>query len=382
MTITRLAQAVKNPSAVTASSRTAAVSRLLTSTRARAASLAKLDASVNAVFAKFADKAASFTAEQLGGFTAALREARAGVNAERQAALSDLHLAIRQGIPNAKIAAQYDDLTAVSAKIAALLVQACATSAEGDVPAEQLLTEIDSNGYVVDEDTTVVDPLPSGDEDQSLATTASVTAGEGADTNGGEAANGGESGDGAEYPAQAQEITTPEQAVTAAVTAGEGADTNGGEAANGGESGDGAEYPAQAQEITTPEQAVTASTEDENIEAAIAGDVELPEGADLVDETEVVGGDDENEDVLPDSFVSELDLPDSGIDQVLADEILDPEQYLDEVEDEEGDEVAASAVASRGGHVARQRRLASASRTNPRASDEGVLASLGADILS
>lgn len=401
MPVARLTQLAQNPSQATASHRTATVSRLVTASRTRAAAIAQLDGQVNAVYAKFADKTASFSLPQLNKITAALVSARQAVAAERRSALRDLHLSVRANVPNTRIAAQYEDLSAVSAKIAALLVTANASMPESEEPSEHDITTIDANGYVVEDnmqvtpedDQTVArqafedpnaqtvnqqragDPnaepgavTPANGEVPASAVTGARKADMSSDPNAEPGAptpaNADGVGDGAEYPAQPAAVDSPESAVTAT---------------------EGNEYPADAELIDTPEGAVTASDDGDEDDVTFGDDHVEPDADDQGgpsdnDGDNAVASEDEG-------FGAELDLPDSGIDDILQNEILDDgddaESFLNDADDDTSTQQQVSAaVAARGGQAVRQQRLATARRTDPRASDDLLSRVIGADLMS
>lgn len=449
MTVTRLNELAADSRKVQAAQRTALVTKLVASKRDRASKIASLDGEVNTIFARFKAPDAKFTRAALLKTVGSLEKLRAHVATARRAALSDMAKTISAGLANKGVVAQYEDLAALSAKIAALLVTAKVSLGEDGVEDEPLneheIVTIDSNGYVsednfelteaedmepVDEVNTEDDlSVASDDEDADdvvedpAETVARLKASRAkakraSDDEDEDDLGEGELDEEVEAPAQAKakakakagkrradDTTDPNNAqgetddpyaetvnqlrsedpdvdpnrVDTQPTA---AKRKRAEVVDNAESTQ--DYPAEPEVVETPEEAVTAAGEDPAEYPADSDLVETPEEAVTAAED---GEEDEGEDTADFldeegetdlSLAEELELPDSGIDEALQAEILDDAEL--DLEDDEGQVTAR--VQARGGKAAqRERKLASATRTNPRASEDMVLKSLVTELM-
>lgn len=474
MTVTRLNDLAADTRKVQAAQRTALVTKLVASKRTRASKIASLDGEVNSIFAQFKEANTKFTRASLLKTVAKLEAIRSSLATDRRNALKDMSSTIAAGIPNKGVIAQYEDLSALSAKIAALIVTAKVSLAEDSPIDDQMddhdIVTIDSNGYVSEDNFEVADDdslepvndeIPTeddlsvasedGDEDdlygdsdpevevakaalayakakakakrasdESLVETPvtnpdTVAKAKRADNSTDPNDQYGTTDDPyldsvddlraadpvvdpilttAKAKAKAKranddadvddlvEDSDPEVEVAKAALAYAKAKAKAKRSSIVDDAEQTQEYPEDAELVDAPEDAVIAAGEEFE---------DYPEEPDLVETPEeaVFAADDDaldfldSEDETDDenlSLADQLDLPDSGIDEALQAEILDDDQ-LDAYDLEDDEEVTAS-VQARGGKAAqRERKLASATRTNPRATDDVVLKSLVTELM-
>lgn len=137
---------------VTAATRNATAGRLLKASKQRQPAIAKVDAALDRTFSAISSKENLFQRAALRGVYEALRLVRRSAARVRIATLGDIYSAITHGIPNQRLAMQFEDLALTHAKTAMLMVATRGTLAsEGDesVTASELIA-IDDNGVVAD----------------------------------------------------------------------------------------------------------------------------------------------------------------------------------------------------------------------------------------
>lgn len=140
-----------NVRAVTASQRNATAGRLLKASKQRQSAIAKVDSALDRTFVAIS-KDAAFQRTALRDVYNALRVVRRSAARVRIATLNNLYVAVTHGIPNQRLAAQFEDLALTHAKTAMLMVATRGTlAAEGDesITASELIA-IDDNGVVAD----------------------------------------------------------------------------------------------------------------------------------------------------------------------------------------------------------------------------------------
>jgi hypothetical protein len=455
MTVARLSEMGSDPRKAQAAQRTALVTQLVTSKRARAVKIASLDGAVNSSYATFKNPTQRFTRASMQKVLSRLENIRSQVASARRSALKDMACTIASRMPNKGVIAQYEDCCALSAKLAALIVTAKVSLDESvtDNPADQPLEDhdivtIDSNGYVADDNMDLdgdpeVQPVAADDEtpgdddlsvasgddedvvpvddepgpmDVSSARNAKKTkAGfpdvdKGAPLSGAPVAGKKKADVTDEAPIDPAPDAKPAKPASKAAKPlpeflknKKAGIKDGGPAApltkapgasdvseqtypltpgntNGSDQEDpDQDTPVDAKPGPTPEGARKAGRTAEPETDELDGELpETDETADVDNDGDLDGELDEapeNNEALAD----QLDLPDSGIDEALQAEILDDDFAGDD--DESADEGIVEASSKvRSGKAMRNRRLATATRTDTRASEDNVLSALASDI--
>jgi len=321
---------------------------LVASAHKREASIASIDAVVNKIHAAFTKKGARFSVAKVRQLIKSMDVMQASIRKASTTANAHMRVALHRTMPTTKLANQIENLSALSTKLALLQTTAKASLAE-DLNEDDLL-QVDENGYLVDNTEDATDELPegtvTGDEVDPLAEEVPVedpTLAEGED-------------DIDPNAVPAEEVPVEDQPVAAKAT-------------------------KKAAKPATKKAAAPAAAPAAQV--AEGEEDEIPEDG-IVDETDIdpeltdpTAAEDDGDDELLQQLQGEgdelgLELPDSGIDDVVADEILDDGIPTDE------DEAEQPVVSS-----AKAKLLRSAGRKNNTASDESAtLKSLMAELMA
>jgi hypothetical protein len=421
--------------------------------KARATKIASLDQKVNAVFATFNAPNARFTTAGLKKTIAQLKQIQSSINLSRRGSLKALAQTVSLGMKNRGVVAQYEDLVAMSGKIAAMLVTAKVSMADEN-PAEEPLENhdivtIDSNGYVADDncalpvDEDADEQLPSSEDDLSVAGEGKNTfeqdeeenlegnptdgLAEGAvahNSNEPRSAGPPDTNTNKNIPQDGLAVAARKPAATAALPPPAPAFPPKPATAPGAKPVKPVAPPTAGKKAnvdpSTPEEIVQQNSENNPLDgltstarsgkkapvaadadpdaeefheelnqmdppeefAALDGEEVTPE-QDGIDNDSTADLDEDDEENAP--LEDLLDLPDSGVDAILAAEILNEDMPQNDGGDEGGDETQTinASVTTRGNRAAtRSRRLATASRMDSRNSNEGfVLQALANEIM-
>src|ERR1700733_6495396 len=113
--------ATKAERGVTAASRNARASRLLSASKARQPAIAKIDAALDRTYAAVHNPNASFDRSAVRDLYNSLKAARNAAARVRIATLRDIYAAVTWGVPSTRMGMQFEDLSLAHAKTAMLM---------------------------------------------------------------------------------------------------------------------------------------------------------------------------------------------------------------------------------------------------------------------
>lgn len=171
MPVQNFSQSMKASAARKASIAKTASAKIASATTAREGFIAKTDAFANRV-AKAFKKNTAFEASQVAKLASTMGALRKQAAAHQSDAQGHLATSIRIASDNSEVVNQIESLATLRGKLAMLQTIANATLADDEMGEDDLL-QIDDSGFVVDDDTNIMDDLPDTSEPTDDVATAS-----------------------------------------------------------------------------------------------------------------------------------------------------------------------------------------------------------------